>query len=129
MSLVDTDVLIDYLRGLPDAAEYFLKNKDNIKVSAYSYLELIQGCRSKSELSIVEKFLSSFSVIESESRITIIAREILSRRYFRDGTEIIDALIAATAINSWSGIEITRNFKHYRNIDGLKLKSHTKIIV
>ena len=44
--LVDSDVLIWYLRGLPKAT-LFLDALPAIRLSAISYMELVQGLRNK----------------------------------------------------------------------------------
>lgn len=47
--LVDTDVLIWHLRGLPQATRR-LDQLPNLTLSAITWLELLQGFRSKAEL-------------------------------------------------------------------------------
>lgn len=120
MSLVDTDIFIDYLRGFLPARSFFSENSDFIEISAYSCLELIYGCGNKKETAILERFISAFPVIESGPEVTRLARDILLKRYLTDGIEVVDSLIAATAIVGGKEL-ITRNVKHYRNIEGLKL--------
>ncbi len=48
--LVDTDVLIWHLRGLPQATRR-LDQLSHLAIFAITYLELLQGMRSKAELS------------------------------------------------------------------------------
>ena len=47
--LVDSDVLIWYLRGRPKAAQ-FLDALPALQLSSVSYIELVQGMRNKREL-------------------------------------------------------------------------------
>jgi predicted nucleic acid-binding protein len=54
--LVDTDVLIWYLRGHPRAKQ-FLDSISELRLSAVSYMELVQGCRNKQELMQLKKDL------------------------------------------------------------------------
>ena len=52
MKLVDTDVIIWYMRGNQKAADV-LDNSTSIVLSAVTYMELIQGMRNKAELSFL----------------------------------------------------------------------------
>lgn len=54
--LVDTDVLIWHLRGLPKATQR-LDKLSKLTISAITYLELLQGMRNKAEMSAVQKSL------------------------------------------------------------------------
>ena len=51
--LVDSDVLIWYLRGRPKAAQ-FLDALPTLQLSAVSYIELVQGMRNKRELELLK---------------------------------------------------------------------------
>ncbi len=50
--LVDTDVLIWHLRGYAQATRH-LDQLGSLKLSAVSYLEVLQGVRNKAELTTV----------------------------------------------------------------------------
>jgi hypothetical protein len=54
--LVDTDVLIWHLRGYAQATRH-LDQLGSLKLSAVSYLEVLQGVRNKAELAAVKKML------------------------------------------------------------------------
>ncbi len=51
MILLDSDVLIDLLRKYPPAMAWFdaLGEDEELAVSGYVVMELIQGCRNKAE--------------------------------------------------------------------------------
>ncbi len=69
--IIDSDVLIWFLRGSPKAKKQF--NKASNKVfSAVTRMELIQGMRDKRELSIFNKTLIDWDaeVILIDERIT-----------------------------------------------------------
>ena len=53
--LVDTDVLIWYLRGHKGTAQ-FLDSLRQIRLSAVTYMELLQGCRNRQELARLRRF-------------------------------------------------------------------------
>jgi predicted nucleic acid-binding protein len=58
--LIDTDVLIEHLRGNPNATRR-LDELDTLTLSAVSYLEILQGMRNKAELLAVQKMLDKRS--------------------------------------------------------------------
>ena len=74
-ALVDTDVLVDILRGTP-AAQAWLAS---VPTTAFAIpgvvaMELVVGCRDQVELKGVQRFLSTFSVVWTEAPDGIAAR-------------------------------------------------------
>ena len=59
--IVDTDVLIWYMRG-SSKAQRAIDDLDNFSISVVAYVELVQGLRNKAELNILRNFLQSRSV-------------------------------------------------------------------
>jgi len=114
--LVDTDVLIWYLRG-NEKAKNILKNLD-FAISIVTYMEIIQGIRNKKELNIFRKFIKTWGI-----QVIYISEEISSKAAFymeefalSHSMAMADSLIAATA--SVNGlILLTGNDKHYRFLD------------
>lgn len=60
--LVDTDVLIDYLKGNPSAEAFVEQNIDRVSVSAMTVAELYQGIRNKTEKETLDQFVSELRV-------------------------------------------------------------------
>ena len=54
--LVDTDVLIWYLKGNENAYQV-IENSSNFFISVVTYMELVQGMRNKKELNNLRKAL------------------------------------------------------------------------
>ncbi len=114
--LVDTDVLIWYLRGNKKAKE-IIKNLD-FAISIVTYMEIIQGIRNKRELNTFKKFIKSWDI-----DVILINEEISSKASFymeefslSHSMALADSLIAATA--STNGlILLTGNDKHYKFLD------------
>ena len=52
--LIDTDILVDALRGITDAVDFLasLQADSALQISVISAMELIAGCRNARELSI-----------------------------------------------------------------------------
>jgi predicted nucleic acid-binding protein len=49
--IVDTDILIDVARNIPDALTYVqsLEQRTTLGISTITYMELLIGCRNKTE--------------------------------------------------------------------------------
>lgn len=125
MVIIDTDILIDAGRG-DHTAISCLEQIDvcfHMVVSAVTQMELIVGCRDKSELKNLERFLQRFRIIRIDEQISAKAVELLKTWRLSHGLFIADALIAATAISTDVQF-ISKNQKDFRFIDGLKLLSY-----
>lgn len=123
--LVDTDILIDAGRNLPDAVS-FLEGAESdftLAISAVTKMELLVGCRNKTELRAVEQFLERFSLIRVSESITDISMDLLRRYRLSHGLLIPDAIIAATAISIGSSF-VTKNQKDFRFISDLNLLAY-----
>ena len=60
MILLDSDVLIDLLRQYPPTIQWFdtLREDEELAVSGYVVMELIQGCRNRVEQARVQRELA-----------------------------------------------------------------------
>lgn len=125
MVIIDTDILIDAGREDQTAISCLeqIDERFHMAVSAVTQMELIVGCRDKSELRNLERFLQRFRVIRIDEQISTRAVELLKTWRLSQGLLIADALIAATAIITDVQF-ITKSQKDFRFIDGLKLLSY-----
>ena len=57
--LIDTDILVDYVRGNLDAAAY-LQSLDEWSYSVVTAMELFAGAQNKREIRAIEKVLKNF---------------------------------------------------------------------
>ncbi len=119
--LVDTDIIIWYMRGNQKAFEIINKNK-GFKISVVTYMELVQGMRNKQELTLLRKALRSW-----ETKIIYISEEISSKamfyveqHYLGHSVQLADALIGATAV-AHGEVLVTGNVKHYKIIKEINL--------
>lgn len=108
--LVDTDILIDVARKEHSAVEYLKleENRSILQVSLITQMELIIGCRNKSELQALDEFLKRYIVIDVTHDISEKAVALLKTYRLSHGLLIADALIAATAFppsqaGAWDG--------------------------
>ncbi|HNR88582.1 MAG TPA: type II toxin-antitoxin system VapC family toxin [Spirochaetota bacterium] len=119
--LIDTDVLIWYLRGNQKAFD-FIERQNGFTVSVITYMELVQGMRDKQELNRFRKrFLEwNASIMHLSEDISTRALYIVEKFYLSHSLEMADALIAATALVT--GLPLaTCNDKHFRSITGIEL--------
>ena len=110
--LVDTDVLIEYLRGRGEAVEYLESLSSDLYLSVISVAELSVGARGDEEVRSLTQFLLAFTVLPVTEKVARLGG--LYRRDFRPshGTGLADALIAATAIENGANL-VTFNRRHF----------------
>lgn len=106
MVLVDTSVLIDYLRGADNAAvgrfQQLLDDNVPFGISPLSYLEVLQGTRTEKDYTAVKSYLEThrfFGLQDEKESYAAAARIYFDCR--RKGITInstVDCLIAQTAI-------------------------------
>ena len=120
--LVDTDVLIWNMRGNEKAAE-LLARYSGFRLSAVSWMELMQGARNKHEHKLLRQALRHW-----RAEIQPVNEAISNRASFwieelslSHGLRMADALIAATAWYLGQTL-CTANDRHYRNIPDLELE-------
>lgn len=114
--LIDTDVLIEYLRGRDRAVEYLEGLHADLYVSVVSIAELFAGIRGEEEEASLKQFLLTFTVLPVTQKVAQLGG--LYRREYRasHGTGIADALIAATAEDSGAGL-VSFNRRHFPMVE------------
>jgi len=120
--IIDTDVLIWYLRG-SEKAKKVVESNIPFSISAVTYMELIQGMKNKEEFKIFQKQIKNWNI-----DIMQIDKEISSRAVFyiqeyslSHSMMLADALIAATVVQT-SETLLTANDKHYNYIPNIDCK-------
>jgi predicted nucleic acid-binding protein len=114
--LLDTNVLIEYLRGREDAIQYLEGLEDDLLVSAITVAELFVGARDDEEERSLDRFLSAFSILpvtEGVARLGGLFRRDYGRSH---GTGLADALIAAAAEEANARF-VTFNGRHFPMIE------------
>ena len=121
MILLDTDVMIDYLRGFKPARDWLdAAREQKIGLPGIVAMELLQGCQNAREQSRMEKSLSAYSIFwpDPENCERAIKNFALYRLSHQLG--LLDALIAATAIGQNAELA-TFNKKHFGVIKELRI--------
>jgi len=121
--IVDTDILIWYFRG-EEAARDFLARVPfpERTVSAFTVMELLQGCRDQREVRDTAAFVSEnlAAILYADERVCRRAIRLIELHSLRAGLRVVDALIAATALEAGAALA-TANVRHYRTIANLSL--------
>ncbi len=123
MLLLDTNILIDYLRGKQPAIEFInCTGKPCFAVNTVIVLELYNGCLNKAELAEIKSLLNGFNHLEINEVIAQAAMQIGHSFALSHSVTASDALIAATALVY--NLELrTANLKDFRMIAGLKVSN------
>jgi predicted nucleic acid-binding protein len=116
--LIDTSVLIDYLRDRGEAVRFLESLEPPLLISAMTVAELYAGVREGDERLCLEAFLRSFSVIPVTASLAQ-AGGVYRRIYGSShGTDLIDGILAATATEQQARL-VTLNRKHFPMLPGL----------
>jgi len=121
-TLIDSDVLIWYLRGNRHAYD-LIHLMDRFAISAVTHMELVQGMRNKSELRLLKQSLHSWQTrtLLIDEAISAQALFYVEEYFLSHSMQLADALIAATCATHGLRL-ITANDKHYRVIKGLEIE-------
>jgi hypothetical protein len=116
--LIDTDVMIDFLRGNKRAVDYVKANSDRILLSAIVIAELYAGVKGKTEQEILDDLVGAFQVVPITGEPAK-SGGLLKRDHGKShGVGLADGMIAATAQSLHAELK-TLNVKHYPMVKGL----------
>jgi len=128
MILLDSDVLVDLLRKYPPAVAWFdaLHEDEELVVSGYVVMELIQGCRNKAEQDRVQRTLATYGVVWLSPLDCDQASEVFAAHRLSHNAGLLDVLIGQTAVAL--GVPLhTFNQRHYSFIPGVQtVQPYTK---
>lgn len=117
--LVDTNILIDQLRGLTKAIQFGKTLPENAAISAITVTELYAGIRSPQQRDKVKSLVHSYQILPFDAKIAEIAGDYMQKFLKSHGLNVSDAAIAATAKHHHLQL-ITLNLKHFPLFPGLK---------
>ncbi len=124
--LVDTSVWIDYFKGqngyivnLMDA----ILTKNSIYVPKVVIAELMQGCKSEKEISVVEEFLDAFYIIDNSEDTWMKAGKLsFSMKKQGKTVNLIDCYISVIASeNDCAVFTLDKHFDDIKNFIKIKL--------
>jgi len=99
MILLDTDVLVDCLRGVSVAQRWLASAaKESFGIPGVVAMELLMGCRHQADVERLQKFLGTFRVLWPDASEFARAYDLLAALRLSTGLSIPDCLIAAMAL-------------------------------
>ncbi|MBI4674913.1 MAG: type II toxin-antitoxin system VapC family toxin [Chloroflexi bacterium] len=121
MVVLDTDIVIDFWRGYAPASAWLATlQTEEIVLPGFVAMELIQGCKSKSDQEKVVRLLEMFNLIWLEPEECDKALTLFKEFHLSQGLDLLDALIGQTALSLKQSLH-TFNRKHYAAIPELLL--------
>jgi hypothetical protein len=122
MLIVDTDVLIWYLRGNEKAFKA-IENLENFSISVITYMELVQGMRNKNELNSLRQALHAWNatILYITEEISAKAMFAVEQHFLSHSMLLADALIGSTAVAHGLPL-LTGNDKHYKIMKEVQIK-------
>lgn len=119
--LIDTDVLIWLARGNANASRV-IDSLGDWAISSVSYMEMVQGCRNKTEQKAFQKAFKSTpeTILGLTPGINDHAVSLVEQHALSHSLHMADALIAATALEHGLPL-LTGNAKHFKVVDGLQV--------
>lgn len=119
--MLDTDILIDFQRKYPPAAEWFASLPEIPHVAGLVAMELLQDARNRDELKRSLKLLATLQPIWPTESECSQALFLFSKYHLSHNLGLIDAFLAAIALSHDADL-CTFNVKHYRGVPGLSLR-------
>ncbi len=121
MQVLDTDVLIDVLRGHPPAVDWFGGLSELPSVPGFVVMELIQDAGNKERVQKAMKLVELLPVVWPAQAHCDQALADFRQLHLSHGLGLLDSLIAACAVGH-SATLLTFNAKHYRAVPGLSME-------
>ena len=110
--LPDTDVLVDFLRGMGKAVALVNAHQDHIILSAIVVAELYAGVKGDNELTTLDAFVSLFRVVPVTPAIARLGGLYKRDYHASHAVGLADAILAAMAESERAELK-TLNVKHY----------------
>jgi len=120
MILLDTNVLIEILKGNAKTIEKIEFFDKELAISSITVMELFYGAINKAEVKKLEAFVALFKIIDIDEKISKESTSLIKTYAKSHNLDIPDAMIASTALVVKSPL-FTYNLKDFRFIDGLEL--------
>jgi predicted nucleic acid-binding protein len=116
--LLDTCVMIDYLRDRQEAIEFMRRQETRPAVSAATAAELFAGVRSSAEEHRIETLCGRLLVHHVDPEVARLGGSYCRQYRHSHGVQLADALIAATARIHQARL-VTRNARHFPMLDNV----------
>lgn len=118
--VVDTDILIDIQRNHLPALEWFGGLAEQVNITGFTAMELIQDARNAREVALAQKLVAPFSIVWPSPSDCEKARDLFASHHRAHGIGLLDSLIACTVLGMSADLA-THNVRHFRAVPGLRL--------
>ena len=119
--LLDTCILVDFLRGNKSIYDILVGNKDvNLSISTITMMELVLGAFNKKEVLYIQKAFSNINIVYINEEISKLGQKLLINYNKSHNLLIDDALIAATSLVTKLEL-MTYNKADFQYIPNIKL--------
>ena len=120
--LIDTSILIDHLRGKPEATAFLNMTRAQLGLTTNSVVvaELLSGARNLREQAEIDRVAAAFRVTPIETSDCDLSLTFLRQLKLSHGIGWHDCLIAACAIRLNLAVA-TLNDRHFSPIPGLRV--------
>lgn len=118
MRLLDTDVVVDAVRGYLPALHWLASLKEQPGLPGIVMMELVEGCANKVELRRIQQIVRPYALYWPTALDCQNGLLYLTQFYLSHSLGLEDALIAATAVGQ-SATLCTFNVKHFAAVPGL----------
>jgi len=119
--LLDTCILVDFLRGNKSIYDILVNNKNvNLSISTITMMELVLGALNKKEVLYIQKAFSNINIIYINEEISKLGQKLLINYNKSHNLLIDDALIAATSLVTKLEL-MTYNKADFQYIPNIKL--------
>jgi len=119
MYLLDTDILVDILRGYQPALDWFNSLPERPNIPSFVVMELIQGTQNKQQLSQVLRLVEPLPILWISQPSYAFALSKFTAYHLSHKLGLIDALIAGCAVGHNLTL-CTFNVKHFGVVPELK---------
>jgi predicted nucleic acid-binding protein len=119
MRLLDTDIIVDVMRGHVPAIQWLVSQSDrDIGIPGLVFMEVINGWRNRREIRFLRRHLSPYNLYWPTAADSDRVLATFTRFHWSHSLGILDALIAECAVGL--GVPLcTFNVRHFRAVPGL----------
>ena len=118
MIFLDTNILIEYLKGNTSIIEPYLL--EELFISDIVLMELYQGAKNKSDLNFIVKKIKPFKILKTNDEIIKLATLLVKEYHLSHSMKMMDAIIASTVMVY--GIKLmSLNRKDFKYLEGVEL--------
>lgn len=127
MTIIDTDVLIDFINGIDAAGKVIQRHMraGRLATTIINQYELLKGSKSQQDCAVLERLFSVIKIYDLDYNSIKVSADI-SKKLKKSGNQIPDpgALIAGIAVSQ--GETIVTEDAHFSKVEGLRIE-HVRV--